>query len=1245
MERVLRLTSIYILVCILRTRLIYVLAINTHRHIRISPLGTDSPDCLDQTFASADCETLDYVLTQIQNNATLGTATKIVIKRGVHALDRSYSFESLDNFHITGDQLSGSSVVIQCKMGSGLAIWRSKNLVFSYLTFQYCGSWQNNTSIKHPRFLAAIFIVYSKNLKLINCHILKSPGVGVNLYDVVGEVTIEKCMFAENYAVDSWNFTYGKGKVRAGGGLHVEFTYCGALYPFECDDLETDKYNNGSNYTIRNCNFTGNNGATSAFMQTFDIYPCEKNFNSIGRGGGISFIIKGNATGNRFFVDHCTFLGNTADWGAGYAIYFQDNATNNFLSVTSSRFIENRARYGGGAVKWSSTIFGSFLDLISRKPNYYLHKNCTFERNTASQGWGGAFSAYGFTGYLGARGWKVHKTPEFVDCDWRENSATAGAAIGALTKSPELWRKSIGHEEQGFGYAIKLINNNFTKNFITSTKSNLTVFGMGTIYTVYVPIIMSGDVKFINNSNTALLLDSACAEIDGNVLFHQNNGVYGGGVGLYGPSSFLLNRGSKLNFKDNTASVAAGAIYVKTNGPNIAAFYNTIFQRHRCFFTYFDRTAAPNDWNVSVVFQGNKASMDIGRTLFADTLQFCRFGHTGFINHAIKGWSSFTFLTHDGFPSKDDLEVATDPVQIVVDSYEWSNIAPNEQFSPSIQLLDERNHSVYGLVKVSVEERSRNTPVSIQHGISPYFFVKDRISSLWFNGKPSGKFQASITTIYSQSIKKVLKNLTMKKCPPGFVNRANTCVCSMVENIGISRCGQDGKSLYLRKGYWGGPLDSNPSESKSCSFSVVQCPYGYCKCRSDSKKGLINQCECYFNQGVNQCAKGRKGILCGECEKNLSVVMGSFECRPCKKNALSLFLFFLILTILVLLILCFKLDFFSGYLNCWLYSYQIIFLLLPNDFVAGDPVMNFLLRLTNMKFAFGSWCIWDGMNDLQKTSFGYVAPVFQILVLYLFVKFSSKLSIFQGNFFRPFCTILVLSYSGIVDVTFKQLQPVYICSEFRVYLYAKQKLFSGEHIIHAALAILVLVFVILPFPGFLACSSVFTNRSRRLSRIIMPLLDVLKSCYRPNRSWFASYYIVCRLVAVLLYSYVPEISTRHKVLQMFSLAVLLLFLYINPYRSNILTKIDTFFLSFVLFVSLLAEVVITCSFFVTLFHKVCGYCIHVLLYVPLVYSLVLLYYHTRNLIRNTRRNSVNSSNGHNSDETFDHDVATTRYEP
>lgn len=1185
-------------------------------NIRISTQGDDSRQCLTGKDA---CKTLEFVFSHIQQRKRLQNSTLIVVDTGFYALNKSFCFENLTDFSIEGssgvlqtNEFNHNKAEVQCSKGSGLTFLRCKNLSFTKIIFERCGSWQNSTSMNNPRFLTALFVVYCENLQISRCRISKSPGAGVTLYDVGGDVVLEHNVFMENRATTSWNFTYGNGTVRSGGGLHLELTYCGALYPFDCGNLETDKYNSRSIYTIRNCSFIRNNATVGAgIRQTFDTNPRGKTFNSIGRGGGMSFFIKGNATGNKFLIEYCNFSENAADWGAGYALYFQDNSKRNLLLVRETLFHRNTAKYGGGAVKCAITVFETFSELIKHEPNHYTYKNCIFHRNTATEGWGGAFSAFGSTSYLGSQGWRNNLTSAFINCSWSENLATAGAAIGVLTKPNDLWRETAGLPEHGFGYAIKLINNTFQNNKITVTRNHVIVYGMGTIYSVSVPIIMIGNVNFIENSNTALVLDSASAEIAGNVLFYKNNGVNGGAVGIYGKSALVLDEGAHLTFRENTASGLAGAIFVRTAGPDIAAFNKTIFNRHWCFFRYYDESSLPKDWNVSVVFQGNNASLNVGRTVYANTLQFCRFGQEGQVNDALKNWTHFKFLNENGTDSNDLVEIATEPVQILVqDRHEWLHVSPYEEFSPVIQLLDERNHSVHGLIKVSVQAENVYQPVTLDGNISPYFFVNGRIKSIRLRGKPSSKYNINIDTIDSQMVKLTVENLTLSHCPPGFTERDNICQCLTVKDkvSGISRCGADGQSLYLRKGLWGGPTSS----LSDCSFSVFQCPDGFCKCGESNKSdGLIDECECLYDAS-NQCVSTRTGDLCGQCKQGLSVKIGTYECSKCDKNdAFWLIPYFLLLTVIVFIVIYFKLDFFSGYLNCWLYTYQITYLVLPDDFLTGDPLMNFVIKLANGQFVFGSWCLWSGMDDLQKLSFGYVSYLYQLLLLFVFAKLSSKFSIFQGNYFRPFCTILILSYSEIVAVTLKQLHPVYLCPQWRVYRQGTVQFFRGKHIPHASVAIIVLFGFVLPFPITLASSSFFINRFPYLARVSIPLLDVLQSCYRPERSWFAAFYIFCRLVAVIIYTYMPFTYDRHKILTMFCIVVLVAFLLFKPYKNDTFTLIDTFHLSFLLLISVLAEVIATCSLYTSLFYQVCFYIIHVLLYIPFLYSIVLLYFHLR----------------------------------
>ena len=76
------------------------------------------------------------------------------------------------------------------------------------------------------------------------------------------------------------------------------------------------------------------------------------------------------------------------------------------------------------------------------------------------------------------------------------------------------------------------------------------------------------------------------------------------------------------------------------------------------------------------------------------------------------------------------------------------------------------------------------------------------------------------------------------------------------------------------------------------------------------------------------CNKDRDpdSFLCGSCKKNWTVLIGSEECGPCTNwGLLWVVLYAAILLVLVMLIMLINLDVFTGYLNAWLYSYQVCF--------------------------------------------------------------------------------------------------------------------------------------------------------------------------------------------------------------------------------------------------------------------------------------------------------------------------------
>ena len=88
----------------------------------------------------------------------------------------------------------------------------------------------------------------------------------------------------------------------------------------------------------------------------------------------------------------------------------------------------------------------------------------------------------------------------------------------------------------------------------------------------------------------------------------------------------------------------------------------------------------------------------------------------------------------------------------------------------------------------------------------------------------------------------------------------------------------------------------------------------------------------------------------------------------------------LVLSIFVMAILYFKIDAFSGYLNSYFYSYQMVLLLIPES-VNMDVFISFIIGTTGFSGTGGKFgvCILDGMDNLDKIAVNYIAPTWMVI--------------------------------------------------------------------------------------------------------------------------------------------------------------------------------------------------------------------------------------------------------------------------
>ena len=1169
---------------------------------------------------------LEAAFQAVMNTRKFNSSTEIRITAGNYELNKSFAFYDFDGLALAGAFSANTAdalPLIQCNgNSSGIAFYKCRNILIQSISLVSCGVLYNSSTYHKPLFYSAIFVENNEHFILRNVAIRESRGVGVTMYDTVGNVTIYKALFENNGPknitcqtfVSKNSFQDGKTIAKAGGGLYIEFTY------------NQTEYVNNSHYRISQSNFTGNIAPFPNLHNETFLKPGGDKHIGFGRGGGLSLYFRGSAMNNVIRIDSCIFQDNYAVQGGGYFIQFLDTVQENQITIFNLTVRNNSACFGGGAFQLSAISRVGKLDNFV--PNKLQSTLCLFSSNVAMSGGGGAIYGRSSIGYK-------NNNYYFNNCTWLRNEAVVGSAL-----TLKLWDYGQGLFGPNSPFKVKLIDCNIVEN--TMRKTAMTS-GVGALYDFLVPLLLR-DVNFTRNTNTSLVIDTSSVTIMGYVAFTNNTGFKGGAVAMYGEASFNLTKDSNLTFKANIAKEKGGAIFVETPGPaSIPIITSNYLRTHECFFKYEDSNTNPNNWQTKVNFIDNEAPLASGYSVFANSLKDCIFRGDKDIKIVLQ-WNTFHYYVTNSSrstASNRSFEITTDAITISSNKTDWL-VPPDQVFSPKVELLDEKNNSVYGMVHIKVIPAVDHSPVTLGTP-SALFLVRDNIPFLDLKGIPATNFSINLRTAGAgQLVEENLGGLALAKCNPGFFQKDGECVCLSVKGYsGISRCSKDGKHVYLEKGYWGGEVIS---ESKELDFATAQCPSGYCNCVIPTDETLLRSDECVY-EASEMCKGNRIGVLCGSCRSG-SVKVGDEDCSTeCDNSDLwRLAPLLIFLTILVFVIFKINMDIFTCYLNAWLYFYQVINLVTSvHREVYLDPFIRFIIGLANITIdgPFAS-CLWKGMDNLTKLAFSYVLPVYVFLVVFVIGLVARKYpdSYFAKNStFRASCTLFVLCYSALTGVSMEILRPSKIGNSIVVFHQGTVKYFSDYHTYFAVPAILILLFVVVPFP-FILMFTPFFSKHVRFVIYATPLFNTFQACFKDGYRWFAAFYFFCRFFFLLFATFVPYGRAKASIIQVACVFVLSIHVYLCPYlpQYDWINKLDSLLLITLTAISIIAGQMT--RHVLENERDVMMIIIDVLAYIPLVYTVALGFYLLYKWVK-TKLHHANQAAGFENFNSEDEDDSET----
>ena len=395
-----------------------------------------------------------------------------------------------------------------------------------------------------------------------------------------------------------------------------------------------------------------------------------------------------------------------------------------------------------------------------------------------------------------------------------------------------------------------------------------------------------------------------------------------------------------------------------------------------------------------------------------------------------------------------------------------------------------------------------------------------------------------------------------QSCPPGLSLENRSCVCDQVLQKYTNHCsiinGLGQITRLSNDTFWVGT--NNQSD---ILILHRHCPFDYCV--NDTVVFTLNDTD-------TQCAHNRSGYLCGQCNDNYSLGLGTFQCMECTNNDnLSLLIIFAMMGVaLVFLLLVCKLTVATGTLSGLLFYANIVgvnrTIFLPVEFAYRLSVF---IAWLNLDFGIET-CFYDGMDVYYKTWLQFVFPAYLWLLVGLMILaslFSPKFAKLLGkNPASVLATLILLSYPKILKtvitaVSFTDLEYHIISSTdldyhiinftkfdyntdqdrnlsaISVWLYDANIVYlASTHIPLFLVAVIVFFFLFLPytllllFGQWLQAISHLKLFSWVNSARLKPIIDSYHTPYKAKHRYWPGLLLVLRSALYALYQRDPSIN-------------------------------------------------------------------------------------------------------------------------
>ena len=699
--------------------------------------------------------------------------------------------------------------------------------------------------------------------------------------------------------------------------------------------------------------------------------------------------------------------------------------------------------------------------------------------------------------------------------------------------------------------------------------------------------------NFTGNKLGSVLQISKCfLKFYSDTIFQDNSAKSGTGIYIAESSQISVEDGSTVQFINNTASLRGGAMYI-----DLTNCYD-----HGIVFTNLTRYNSISFINNSATHSGHSIYFNI-----PDSCNVIR--DTNNSDSAAYAPYKFNYIQS---PNTIGPEISTSPFEIELCSpINFGLMSTKTTKGYGSECVTEYtimlghslyfNPTVHDYFKATAEATKFKVNCSncglkyrlLEKTILAQNGLRSKINILSIAANVDVENDTtiilSISSLLSPEFKQLATtlSLTLSPCYNGFLFNEESQQCECYDEDDYLQCEED--RAHIRLGYWFGVF------SGKYTFSI--CHNDYCNFFSHRRQ---TSDEFYkLPEEINdQCNSYRTGVACGQCSEGYSLAYNSPDCIKCSSwmTVLAVLLTILYWTVIIAILMLFGAAYFlhtrqlsPGYLYGIAFFYSIVDILLLTNLNVTSGVFytaTILSSFTKLNPQFlGKLCFIENLDaiDQQFIHYCHVVFVFIILmVIYIMAKCNSRAMSYVNRGIVPVtCFVLLFSYTSLTSTSLLLLRAVKhdnIDGMF-TYLSPHLKYFANRHAAYASVAILCVLLVTIGFPLLLVTEPLLTMFDCNLKKNackkakqqikgflekwacctkIKQLLDKLQDCYKDQYRWFAAYYLICRLVMMLIIYFANgDYNYMIYYLQTACVVITMTHIWIQPYKNDTLNLTDT----------------------------------------------------------------------------------------